>query len=262
MFGPLHHIYLTAHGEYAHTAWLGETAQIGLRIPVANRVSGPEKGSIWTPVSNGDVTQETGVTTGLHGQLAETWTARAGAIGSLVNADPAFQVNIAEHLWTFLDSIKAYVSSGFRWTHMKVAPIGISGDYESSAATYSLSSPLAGSATTMLPPQIALAVSLRAPIIGQRGRGRVYLPAITHSQVASDGKVASTFATTVMNNFKTLIDNIQGEWATGDVQPIVSVFSPGAADVIRPSEIRVGDRFDTQQRRRRQVPEAYSQVAL
>jgi hypothetical protein len=262
MYGPLHHVYLTAHARMSYAPWIGEEAQIGLRIPFANRPNGPDHGSIWVPEANGDVTSQTGVTTGTHGQLSETWTARVGAVGSTDNADPAFQVNLAEHFWTFLDASKAYFGTGLRWTHVKVAPIGLTGDYEAGASTYSFSSELAGTGTAILPPNVALACSLRAPIIGKRGRGRFYLPAITASQCAADGTAVSTMRDALSTNFKALIDAIQGEFTTGQHQPIVSVFSPGATTVIRPSEVRIGNQFDTQQRRRAQVPETYDVLSL
>lgn len=262
MYGPLHHVYLSAHGTWSSTSWLGEVAQIGLRLPFASRTAGPAKGAIWTPLANGDVTADTGSTSGTNGQLSRTWTSRIGPIGSLDNFDDAAQVNAAEDVWTFLNAIKAYTYSGFRWTHVKMAPVGIGGDFEAPASTYSFSSPLAGTGTSCAPPQVALACSLRAPVIGKRGRGRIYLPAVTASQIASDGTVATTMNSAVRTAFKTMIDALQAASLLSDYQPIVSVFSAGASDCIRPSEIRIGDRWDTQQRRRAQVPEAYAITTL
>ena len=258
----LHHVYLSIHGEWTSTAWLGESAQVGLRLPFAYVTGGPAKGSIWTPEANGEVVADTGVTAGSNGQLARTWTARIGASGSGENWDDAAQVDAAEDVYTFLNAIKAYYYSGFRFTHVKQAAIDPNGNFAGKASVYSFTTPLAGTGTAVAPPQIACALSFRAPVMGRRGRGRMYLPAITQSQIGSDGTVASTMRTVVIGHLQTLVNDLQNVPGLSTYQPILSVLSPGSPTAVRPSELRIGDRWDTQTRRRQQVPEAYTVQAL
>ena len=258
----LSHVYLSIHGEWTTSAWLGEIAQVGLRLPFAAAATAPDKGSIWTPIENGDVVADTGVTSGTNGQLARTWTARVGASGSGENWDDAAQVDAAEDVYTFLNAIKAYFYSGFRFTHVKQAAIDPSGNFAGKASVYSFTTPLAGTGTSVAPPQVACALSFRAPVMGRRGRGRMYLPAVTGSQIVSDGTVASTMRTTVIGHLATLVNDLQNVPGLSTYLPILSVLSPGSTTAVRPSELRIGDRWDTQKRRRQQVPEAYTVQAL
>jgi len=71
-----------------------------------------------------------------------------------------------------------------------------------------------------------------------------------------------TNATAMRTAFKTLIDNVQAQPGFTVNMPIVFVGSHDSADVVRPVEIRTGNRLDTIQSRRRQVAEAYTVLAL
>ena len=261
--GTLHHVYLTAHGEFTTTEWIGEKAQFGLRLPWHDATETPGKGSVWTPAVNGDVVPDTGTTSTTHGVLTRTWTARLGPTGSNENCDASVQADFAEDVYTFLDSIKSYVSNQFKWTEVRIAPVIPGGDYGAPAARWLLSTPLVGtSSATMLPPQVALALSLRGPVLGRRGRGRIYIPALT-STMASNGTVSNTEADTMKTAFVSLVNNLQQLPGTGQMFfPKVSVMSGSSLTAVRPSEVRVGNHFDIQRRRSMQVGETYRTTVL
>lgn len=258
----LHHAYVTAHGSYSTGSWLGESAQIGVRLPFALAVSAPDKGAIWTPAEGGEITADFGTQTGTNGTLSKTFTARVGAPGSAVNLDAGMQIDIAEDVRTFLNSIRAYQYSAFRWTHVKISAVDPTGAVPVASSIYTLTSPLVGSLTTALPPQVAMALSLRANLVGRRGRGRVYVPALAQSVLASDGTIAATPSNTMRAAFKTLIDDLQALPGTPAYIPIVSVMSSDSDTAVRPVEVRTGSRLDTIQSRRRQVDEVYTTTAL
>lgn len=258
----LSHVYLTAHGSYNSGAWAGETAQIGLRLPYAPVVGGPDMGSIFTPQANGDCAADSGTTAGTHGTLSRTWTARIGPTGSGQNIDAGAQIDMAEDFWTFLDAIKSLQVSTFSWKSVKVAGVDTTGAVPFNSAVYAFTSGIVGSGSSHLPPQLAIATSLRANIVGRRGRGRVYIPALTVSVLASDGTFGSTHAATLRTAFKALVDNLQNVTGTPDYIPIVSVMSANSTTAVRPLEIRTGNRLDTMQSRRRQVAETYTTLAL
>ncbi len=260
----LHHVYVTAHGEYTAAAWLGEKAQFGIRLPMATGASEPTKGTIWTPISNGDVAVDAGSQAGTNGTLTRTWTARIGPTGSPDNCDATMQADLGDDVWTFLNAIKSYLTSNFRWTHVKIAPILADGTYGAPSAVYTFTTPLVGTdGTGALPPEVAIAVSLRAPIIGRRGRGRIYIPGLGKSAtIASDGTVASSCATALRDAMGVLVTNLENIPGTEDHGPLVSVFSAGAANVVRPSQVRVGSHFDAQRRRQHQVVETYVSANL
>ena len=258
----LSHVYLTAHGSFTTGPWTGENAQFGLRLPFVPTISAPDKGAIYTPASNGEIVADTGTTAGTNGTLARTWTARIGPVGSDENVDANMQVDMAEDVRTFVNAIKAYTSSAFRWTHVKIAGVDTLGDIPRNSAVYTFTTPVVGTGTTAQPPQVALALSLRANLVGRRGRGRIYVPALAGAILTSDGTLATSPGTTMRTAFKQLVDDLQNLPGTPDYIPIVSVMSADSADAVRPLHIRTGDRLDTIQSRRRQVAETYTTLAL
>lgn len=260
----LHHIYVTAHGEFTNTPWLGEKAQIGIRLPIAAEAALPEKGSTFTPISNGDVVLDTGTQAGTNGTLTRTWKARLGPIGSVDNADAAMQADLGDDVWTFLNSIKSIQSIYFRWTHVKIAPISAGGAYASPSAVYQFTTPLVGTGVGMLmPPETAIALSFRAPIIGRRGRGRFYVPGLSSTAaLGGDGDVLSAARTTLTNAASTLVTNLENTPGTEEYTPLVAVLSAGSATAVRPTQVRVGSHWDAQRRRQHQVPEVYTSVSL
>lgn len=259
----LGHIYVTAHGEYTSTEWTGEKAQFGLRLPITEGDSEPAKGSIFTPVANGDVDLDSGTQAGTNGTLTRTWTSRLGPVGSVDNANAAMQADLGDDLWSFLNTIKAYFHTSFRWTHVKIAPVAVGGAYAAPSAIYQFTSPLVGTASgACMPPEVAIALSLRAPVIGRRGRGRIYLPGLSVNSLGSAGIVASTAQTPYLSAFATLITSLEDMPGTEEYGPTVAVMSAGSATAVRPSQIRCGNHFDVQRRRQHQVAEAYAVTAL
>lgn len=261
----LHHAYVTAHGTFNATNWAGETAQIGLRLCFAPALDEPAKGSVFTPDTHGDVVSASGTASGAHGTLTKTWTARLGPVGSPDNFDDVQQIGAAEDVWKFLNAVRAVQYAGFQWTHVKIAPIIAGGKYGAPAAVYQFASVLPGTAAgsnKALPPEVALAVSLRAPIIGRRGRGRFYLPGLSGIVSASDGTFDSAGDTVVRANAATLIADLENATGIDDYTPIVAVMSANSTQAVRPSQVRVGSHFDAQRRRQHQMPEVYGTTTL
>lgn len=258
----LQHVYMTAHGAWTTGAWVGESAQFGIRIPFATTLNPPSQGEIFTPLTNQNVVMDQGTLAGVHGSLTRTWTAGIGTVlpGELMNA--AGQVDLAEGLWAFLDTIKALNSNSYRWTHIRMAPIDAQGKQTQPSSLFTFTAPMAGLQASVLPPQLAFAVSMRANIIGRRGRGRIYLPALGAGTVAADGTITVANATTARNAMKTLVDETQNVAGWNLYRPIVAIMSPGSATAVRPSEVRTGNRMDTIQSRRRQVTEVYTALPL
>lgn len=270
MAGVLQHMYLTALGEWeSGSSWAGERAQMGVRIafweretPLPNR---PPAGSEFVPTLGGDVVSDYGVQAGTHGTLAKSWTARIGSTGSTDNANADTQVELAEYFWTFLDSFKSYVSDDFNWMGVKIAPITATGEYAAPASTYSFTTPLAGGSAANMPPEVSVCVSLHAPVLGRRGRGRMYVPALSSSSsyvLDPTGKVHATFITNMRTYAKTFVNAIDNSSGYTFCDRQVVVMSAGSQSCIRPNTVRIGDHFDVQRRRQHQVPEVYASTAL
>lgn len=258
----LAHVYLTAHGSYPAGSWVGESAQIGVRLAFAAVAAAPNKGDVFTPIANGAITSDTGTLAGTHGTLARTWTARINSVGSTENFDAAAQVDAAEDMWAFLNAIKAYQHSDFKWTHVKCSAVDPTGATPIVSSVYTFSSVLAGAVGTGLPPQVAMALSARANLVGRRGRGRVYIPALGTTILTTDGQINTTPANSMRSAFKTLIDNLQAQPGLTLNMPIFSIMSADSTTAVRPAEVRTGSRLDTMQSRRRQVTETYTATAL
>jgi hypothetical protein len=258
----LQHIYLTAHGSFSGGPWVGESAQFGIRLAIVPTIGAPDKGTIFTMPLNGDVTVEQGTQAGAHGTLTKTWTARRGELGSLENCDAGFQIDLAEDTWTFLSAIKAYLGDTFRWTAVKMAPVSAEGKTIGTSSVYTFTTPIQGTASAMLPPQCAMAVSIRANILGRRGRGRIYLPAFAAASCAADGTLVAATATAVRAAFVTWLNALQNLSGTPTNIPMVAITSPGLPTAVRPSEARTGNRIDTIRSRREQVAEVYTPTAL
>lgn len=258
----MNHVYVTAHGSYPAGPWLGESAQIGVRLAFSPTVGAPSKGDIWTPTPGGTINADFGTQSGTNGILQRTWKARVGPVGSTENMDAGAQVDMAEDMRKFLNAVKSYQSSNFRWTHIKLSAVTADGKTPIVSSIYNLTTPIAGSGATPMPPQVAMALSTRANLVGRRGRGRIYLPALDVALLAADGTVVSGSATLLRTAFKTLIDDLQAQPGLTQHLPLVFVGSADSPTVVRPVEVRTGNRFDTIQSRRRQVAEAYTATAL
>lgn len=261
----LQHVYLTAHGTWGAGSWANERAQIGCRLSFAAVGSEPDKGSTFTMPDNGDVATDTGTATGTHGTLTRTWKSRIGGVASPDNMDAAQQVDLAEDMWTFLNSVRSYQGGGFSWTHVKIAPILASGAYGAPSSVYQYTAALPGAAAAgnqTLPPEVALAVSFRAPVIGRTGRGRMYLPAMHVSAVNLDGTVHATASSAILASAVTLVGALENLAGIEEVTPIFTVTSAGKSTGVRPSQARIGNHFDAQRRRQQQQPEVYAATNL
>ena len=258
----LQHVYLTAHGIYSNTVWSAEEFQIGLRIALCEVASAPSAGSTFTIPTHGAVSEVFSTTTGTHGTLTQGWEASLNTADPFDAINDVVQVELAEEVWTFLDSIKSYLYNGARWTHVKIHAIDAQGHSAAGASIYTFSSAIVGTGTGLLAPQTALAVTLRAPVLGRRGRGRFYLPALSQTVGTSEGILVSGVKTALGPQVKTFIDALQNPTGPTVWMPVVMLTSAGKPTAIRPTQIRIGDKFDTIRSRRAQVDEVYAETTL
>ena len=100
----MQHVYVTAHGSWSTGPWVGEAAQFGLRLCVSPVIGAPDMGTVFTPQVNGDVVRDQGTAAGTHGTLARTFSCRIGPVGSELNWDAAYQIDVAEDIWTLFST--------------------------------------------------------------------------------------------------------------------------------------------------------------
>lgn len=115
----------------------------------------------------------------------------------------------------------------------------------------------AGASTAgSLPTQIAICVSLQTGLAGSRNRGRFYLPTPDRTVVATTGRLASAGLTGLVNGLTAWKNSLIGDGFT----PIVLSRTEGAQTVV--TALRVGNVLDTQRRRRNDLVEVYSTIAV
>lgn len=118
--------------------------------------------------------------------------------------------------------------------------------------------------TSLLPPQVAVVVSLTTARSGATGKGRVFLPQTKAIVLATDFRMSQGDATDAATRLKALINGING---LGDAAKKVVVGSggtkAGAPPVLSPvTGVRAGRAFDTHRSRRGDIPEGYVSLAL
>lgn len=271
---PVSQIYVTAHFDWAATSpWLGEQWQIGLRLAVVPKIGAPQMGDTFDLAPSAAAERKS---------VNGSYVAAAAGIGTIDFSQTwDAQWNYAPESFAFhLDQMKAVVeqilayqaamlskfSSKTRLTSVKIAPISALGEYSAGASEFRLRTPKAGSGGgNVLPPELAIAQSVGADILGRRGRGRWYLGGLTADTALSpDGTVAPAYATAANAAAKGLIDGIQGidNAIPSAGQLLFVTTSATATTAVRPSYVRMGNHCDAQRRRQHQVVETYTQSAL
>jgi hypothetical protein len=114
------------------------------------------------------------------------------------------------------------------------------------------------SAYKNLPTEVAVVVSLRTGLVSRRGRGRNYLPAPAVSEVADRGRLDHTRRDSMAAAYAAMLaDVVSG--ATTYSPAVVSTVGQELNNVV---QIRLGDVFDVQRRRRDDLSESYVNVNL
>jgi hypothetical protein len=174
---------------------------------------------------------------------------------------------VATKLGDHWADLGTYLGSGYKITQVRAAQIGTDGR-ETDAKTSAIDGDtLAGSGTHIMPPEVAVVVSLFGYTPGTftahagRKRSRMYWPYVTASFADGAGKNGS--ANLMSLGFKDFFNDIQGmhaddETALPSALDVDSwhlvVASKVGAEVTQVQHISVDDHFDSQRRRQHQSP--------
>lgn len=240
--------------------WLGEVAQCSWRMAYVPVPLVPGKGQQFTPQPANMSAQMSDTGANATWRWADSWRAEWGA--DSWGHDQNLEVGTA--LTTYWTAVKAYVAPYYSLAGFKTSLIKPDGKFAYGSSAYELIAPVPGAASSAAPPELSVCTTLRAPVLGRRGRGRWYLPGFTTPQATVDeGKVKSTFRQSMVTAGKALVVALEavGDPYT-DFQPLVAVGSATSATMYRPAQIRCGDHYDVQRRRQHQVPENYTTEAL
>lgn len=237
-----------AYGSFNSGPWDGEIATIGFSG------SARDSGSYSAGAINADLPEFAAVPEGGSDTSTHfSWAFGSAGVGGWTEAN---QKAIGEVVWEYLDDIKSLQCTTFTWKEVRVSAINADGTVENGASVGTITSPLAGTGTQSMPPQVAVVSSLVTGGRGPRNRGRLYLPAFT-APTATGIVVSAGGITTVNNATKTAI--LAFNAITGIRCAVVSRTHATYSDV---TFVRVGDQLDTQRRRREGVRENYTSLAI
>jgi hypothetical protein len=157
--------------------------------------------------------------------------------------------------WTATTAFKSWFASPVVWRETTSALIMGPTDGSLGAAAHVAYSPtLAGTGSSSLPSQNAIAVSFAggAKANGTPYRGRHYLPTPATSVGDTDGLLSSTVTDSIRTFYITWFNNL----LAGNLVPVIWSRTTGQFQTI--SQIRVGNKVDTIRSRRNELPETYS----
>jgi hypothetical protein len=177
------------------------------------------------------------------------WTTNTG--DDAAAALTKFQTAVAA-MWA--SGIDAFISDQIAYTAQKVVTVDQSTGKQIARADGAVTD--AGADTgESLPPQVALAVTLRTALATRAGRGRIYLPPFAVSQVVNSRMNATNKGTT-LTAVKGMFDTLISDGHT----PVL--YGRTAHTVTPITTLALGDVFDTQRRRRDAYAETFTSTAV
>lgn len=167
-------------------------------------------------------------------------------------------------LWqTFFTASTSYTGSAWKTHEIKMSQLGTDGKTIADSPKYfTYATPITGGGTgPNFPPQVALVATLvGAEARGLASKGRMFLPGIM-SSVDSNGRISDASRTSICNNLKTFLvgvnmlpaNNVVVLASQGRKPPLL-----GDPVIKQAINVRVGNVYDTQRRRRNALTEVYS----
>lgn len=259
------HLLLTWGGDYVDSANGSEVWQNGLRLVLSNDLMDPV-GTLpnnWSPVAESINRTETNWT------ITGNWRADFGG-GLFFNPDDFLNDQVAPALDTWLG--QSGISDKIRLLWAKVFPIGTNGKavpappYSSGTPillSWTSSYPTGDDGSAILPLQNSVVISHRTAQIGRRGRGRVFRAGPSGNANTTAGVIPSTIQGYLRDAevaFLEALNNIYG--VTDHTYTQAAVIGSPWSSYGMINSVRVGNRMDTQRRRRFQVEESYVSASV
>lgn len=259
------HLYVVLQGDYSLSQMAGEVWQTGARFGATPGGSAPDEVGNLDPF---DVVALNQTVTESSYTITSNWTTEMG----ISDLDPVSWLNdqIRPAAAAFIGASNVFASA-VRLKSILVYPIRTPDGHVEPAPPYLQGSPCrldytssnpTGNATGLLPPQLSVVASTRTAQVGRRGRGRMFTPP-PGTTGASSGRVSGALQAALGTAAKNFLEGCRlagtgpgGVW----VYPVVTGLPFSAYAMI--NQVRVGDVFDTQQRRRRNLVEAFANTTV
>lgn len=262
------HLYVTASGTYVATGMTTETWQVGVRYYAA---PGGTPDPVGTLSNAWDVVPLNTARTETNWDISGNWTVEGGAndldVGDWLNDQlcPAFV--------TWLNDL-GVVSNAANLTEVKVYPIGTDGkaipappfaDGTPITATFKGTLPGGSSSSPLLPLQISAVASHRTAQTGRRGRGRMFIPALTTAAMgsgATNGQFLGTAVSSMLAAQVALLESTQLDVPGAGFWCLPAIIGNPWTQYALINQVRVGNIPDTQRRRRRALLETFSSTTV
>lgn len=255
------HLLLTATGGWVDTDLSSEIWQVGLRL-VLNFGS---TDAIDTLPNNWDPVATTISRTETDWNIDGNWSVAGPSLGTF-SPDDFLNDQAAPAFDDWMDT--AGRSTGCRLDALKLYPIGTNGKaipappFSSGTPctlTWTANNPLGATAGNLMPINNAIVASHRTGQIGRPGRGRMFIPGFAAGANSADGRVDGTVLGFLLGAQVALLEACRlGALSTAGVNVLPIVTGGGYTQYATISQVRVGNVWDTQNRRRRQLVETYS----
>lgn len=157
-------------------------------------------------------------------------------------------------LWT---SLHPSYASTINYVGSRLALIGVDGKSSQTVEMASTADPGTADGET-LPPEVATVVSFSTGLGTRQGRGRIYLPCMSSTQLQSGGRVHLTSRDRAATSVAAYCAPLTNSATT--FFPVVA--SKTGSHLSRVTSVRCGDVYDSQRRRRASLVEAYKVVNL
>jgi hypothetical protein len=259
------HLLLTATGGWVDSDLSTEIWQVGLRLALVFGEVDP----IGTLPNNWNPAASTISRTETNWNIDGNWIVDGPAT---TDFDPGDYLNdqAAPAFDDWMDT--AGRSTGVRLDALKLYPIGTDGKaipappFASGTPctlTWTSGNPLGATAGNLVPINNAIVASHRTGQVGRAGRGRMFIPGFAAGAVSAEGLVDNTVLGFLLAAQVALLEAVafDGDPVLGpNVRPIVTGGGYSAYATI--SQVRMGNVWDTQNRRRRQLVETYSSTSV
>lgn len=172
-------------------------------------------------------------------------------------------LGVASGIWTDLTNGSAarvpfdMISTSGRITQVRVEARNVGGLLN--AAEFAGSTPLPGVGAPSKPTTAASVVSLLTGVPGRRYRGRMYLPAMALT-IGTDFRIPAATTEIIAEGMDARFDAWSTVFNSGETAIVPVVVSEVGLVCTEVQQLRVGDVFDTQRRRRDDLQETYFTV--
>lgn len=251
------HVRLTVAGGYTFST--AERWQFGINFMLINSSVAPaHQGTLPTFTPDPQTVSRTET----HWDIQSTWTVDLGA-GATFNPDDWLNDQVAA---TLFGTVFPRCSDKVKLLTLKANPVNHLGkvvDDHFTLLTWTSSFTGGNQSGNPMPLENSIVASWQTPVLGKKGRGRIYTPVPPTSAVDATGIVGSTYQNGLRDDCVAMLEGFHYNGNPTNpvwMLPIVCAQAPDTYGQI--DEVRVGQVVDTQRRRRRQLVENYSSASV